>query len=272
MESAKLKNIILIILIVTNIFLLSLMVFQRLESRQYHQKALADAVALLEQRGISVRQEAIPTLDFPAPMTLVRDQAGEKEVFTALLGEDTVLTQRGLVSLYTGPLGQAEVRGDGSFSVKLEPGAYPLAQSSDPDNYVLAFLARRMGISGQVDRVTDDTVTVTQIWDNSPVFSCQVTVTYGQGSLVSVVGTRLVGQPAADAQTALPLSTATLLVRFRAGLIDSGDTCTAVLSATQGYTLSSGADGKLRLTPVLRLETDTNPYILDALTGELHRA
>lgn len=272
MESAKLKNIILIILIVTNVFLLSLMVFQRLESRQYQQKALADAVALLEQRGISVRQEAIPAQDFPAPAALTRDQAGEKEVFTALLGEDTVLTQRGLVSLYTGPLGQAEVRGDGSFSVKLEPGAYSMAESSDPANYVLAFLARRMSFGGRLDRVTDDTVTATQIWDNSPVFSCQVTVTYDQGSLVSVAGTRLVGQPSADVQTSLPLSTATLLVRFRAGLIDSGDTCTAVLSATQGYTLSSGADGKLRLTPVLRLETDTNPYILDALTGELHRA
>lgn len=272
MESAKLKNIILIILIVTNVLLLGLMVFQRLESRQYQQKALADAVALLEQRGISVRQEAIPTQDFPAPMTLARDQAEEREIFARLLGEDTVLTQRGLVSLYTGSLGQAEVRGDGSFSVRLEPGAYPLAETSDPDNYLLAFLARRMDFGGQLDRVSDDTVTVTQVWDNSPVFSCQVTVTYDQGSLVSIAGTRLAGQPTADAQAALPLSTATLLVRFRAGLIDSGDTCTALLSATQGYTLSSSADGKLRLTPVLRLETDTNPYILDALTGELRRA
>lgn len=272
MESAKLKNIILIILIVTNALLLGLMVFQRLESHQYQQKALADAVALLEQRSISVRQEAIPTQDFPAPMTLVRDQAEEQGIFARLLGEDTVLTQRGLVSLYTGSLGQAEVRGDGSFSVKLEPGAYPIAQSGDSGNYVLAFLARRMGISGQIDQVTDDTVAVTQCWYNDPVFSCQVTVTYDQDSLVSIAGTRLVGQPIADAQAGLPLSTATLLVRFRAGLIDSGDTCTALLSATQGYTLSSGADGKLRLTPVLRLETDTNPYILDALTGELRRA
>lgn len=272
MESAKLKNIILIILIVTNALLLSLMVFQRLESHQYQQKALADAVALLEQRGISVRQEAIPTQDFPAPMTLVRDQAEEQGIFARLLGEDTVHTQRGLVSLYTGSLGQAEVRGDGSFSVKLEPGAYPLGEGNDPASYIPSFLARRMGISGRVGQVTDDTVTVTQFWDGSPVFSCQVTVTCGQDGLVSIAGTRLVGQPSADAQAGLPLSTATLLVRFRAGLIDSGDTCTAVLSATQGYTLSSSADGKLRLTPVLRLETDTNPYILDALTGELHRA
>lgn len=272
MESAKLKNIILIILIVTNALLLGLMVFQRLESHQYQQKALADAVELLEQRGISVRQEAISTQDFPAPMTLARDQAGEREVFTALLGEDTVLTQRGLVSLYTGPLGQAEVRGDGSFSVQLEPGAYPLGEGGDPASHARTTLSRRMGFSGQVEQVADDTVTATQFWNSSPVFSCQITVIYDRDSLVSIAGTRLVGQPAADAQAGLPLSTATLLVRFRAGLIDSGDTCTALLSATQGYTLSSGADGKLRLTPVLRLETDTNPYILDALTGELRRA
>lgn len=272
MESAKLKNIILIILIVTNVFLLSLMVFQRLESRQYQQKALADAVELLEQRGISIRAEALPTRDFPSSLALERDQAGERETFVALLGEDTVLTQRGLVSLYAGSMGQAEVRGDGSFSVKLEPGAYPLGEGSSPADHALPFLARRMGFAGQADRITEHTVTVTQLWEGDPVFSCQVTLTYDQSSLVSIAGTRLVGRPSADVQSGQPLSTATLLVRFRAGLIDSGDTCSAVLSATQGYTLSTGSDGKLRLTPVLRLETDTNPYILDALTGELRRA
>lgn len=272
MESAKLKNIILIILVVTNFFLLSLMVFQRLESHQYQQKALADAVVLLEQRGISVQTETLPTRDFPAPLALERDQAGEHEIFAALLGEDTRLTQRGLVSLYAGSLGQAEVRGDGSFSVKLEPGTYPLGEGIAPADHALPFLSRHMDCSGQIDRITDHTVTVTQLWRGDPVFSCQVTLTYDQSSLVSIAGTRLVGHPSADAQSGQPLSTATLLVRFRAGLIDSGDTCSAVLSATQGYTLSTGSDGKLRLNPVLRLETDTNPYILDALTGELRRA
>lgn len=272
MESAKLKNIVLLILIVTNVFLLGLMVFQRLESRQYQQKALADAVELLAQRGIAVSPESLPDQDFPAPLTLERDQDEEREIFAGLLGEDTSLTQRGLVSIYSGPLGQAEVRGDGSFTVELEPGAYPLGDGSDPVNYALAFLARRMGFAGQLRHGNQEAVTVTQLWEDCPVFSCQVTLTYGQGGVASIAGTRLVGHPSSTSQADLPLSTATLLLRFRAGLIDSGDACTAVLSATQGYLLESSADGKLQLIPVLRLETDTNPYILNAITGELRRA
>lgn len=272
MESAKLKNIVLTILVITNIFLLGLMVSQRMESWQYQQKALADAVALLEQRGITVRAEAIPTQDFPAPMSLERDAAGELATFTGLLGEDTTLTQRGLVSIYAGSRGQAEVRSDGSFTVALEPGAYPIGEESDSVNYALSFLSRRMDFAGQLYHSADDTVTAVQLWQGDPVFSCQVTLGYDQGSVVSIAGTRLVGKPTVDAQASEVLSTATLLVRFRAGLIESGDTCTALLSATQGYNLVSSADGKLRLIPVLLLETDTNPYILNALTGESHRA
>ena len=75
-----------------------------------------------------------------------------------------------------------------------------------------------------------------------------------------------------DPQAGETLSTATLLVRFRAGIITSGDACAAIRSATQGYILAADANRTLRLTPVLRLETDTNLYLLNAITGEFQRA
>lgn len=277
MESAKLKNIILTILVIANVLLLSLVVIQRMDSRRHRQQVLDDAVALLAQRGIALQADALPDQDFPAPLTLERDAAWELETFTDLLGEGAALTQRGLVSLYTGPFGSAELRSNGGFHVTLAPEAYPLAPGEDMQTHAQS-LIQRLGFPAQVTGQDEHGVTAVQVCPASgsstrfPVFSCTVRVIYENGAAVRMEGTRLMGTPTDAPQHSQSLSTATLLVRFRSGVIDSGDACTAILSATQGYILSADANDSLRLTPVLRLETDTNLYIVNALTGELSRA
>lgn len=265
MESSKLKNIVLAILILTNALLLGLTVVQQTHSRQYSQKALSDAVELLDRQGIRVDERKLPQGDFPPPQSLEADPEGELAHFTALLGEDTTRTQRGLVTLYAGPLGKAEVREDGAFSVVLEPESYPLG-SQDMDDHALGVL-RRMGFFAQVQETHADHLRAVQVLDGVPVFSCAATLRYEQGCLHSISGVRLLGRPTPTQESAA-LSTATLLVRFRAAVINSGDACSLLRSATQGYTLSTDANHNLCLVPVLRLETDTNLYFFDAVTGE----
>lgn len=51
MESSKLKNLVLLILIITNLLLGLLMLIQGMTSRQRQAQLLLDAVALLEERG-----------------------------------------------------------------------------------------------------------------------------------------------------------------------------------------------------------------------------
>lgn len=268
MESAKLKNIILTILLITNALLLGLTLVQHMRSSQYRQQALLDAVELLAQRGIAVDVQDLPRTDFPAPQTLEPTAQEDLAAFAALLGEGTAPTQRGLVTLYTGPLGTAELREDGAFSVTLEEDSYPLADQN-MESHALAVL-ERMGFSSRVTDAGQDTVSAVQMLGEVPVFSCTATLRYEQGRLRSISGVRLMGRVAA-AQEGSALSTATLLIRFRAAIISSGDACNAIRSATQGYTLSADASHDLRLIPVLRLETDTNLYFLNAVTGELSR-
>lgn len=269
MESSKVKNIVLTILVVTNILLLGLMLSQRVESRRYRQQTLQDAVDLLAQQGIAARAEDMPDKDFPLPQVLETDAQRELESFSGILGSDTAFTQRGLVSLYTGSLGTAEAWENGSFSVRLTPGAYPLAGRT-VEEHALAVLDQ-MGFSGQVTDVTASSLTAVELLDSVPIFSCEVTLSYDGGELRSISGAHLTGTPTADSQAGAALDTATLLVRFRSGVMGSGDTCTAILSAAQGYVLSADAAQRLRLVPVLRLETDTNLYLLSALTGEWSR-
>lgn len=269
MESAKLKNIILIILAITNLLLGLLMVVQGVTSRQRQNQLLLDAVTLLEERGIAVDPEVIPRTDFPASMALERDNSWEREMFAGLLGDGLTTTQRGLVSYYESDLGRAEAREDGSFTVFFADGALPL-DGQNVRSHGLAAL-KRMGFDAAAVSAGEDTLEAVQLLNGSPVFSCTAVVRYENGALVEISGARLLGVPAADPTQAAPLSTATLLLRFRSGIIESGDACSAILSATQGYVLSSGAAGRTRLTPVLQLETDTSFYLVDALTGSITR-
>lgn len=274
MESAKLKNLVILILVITNLLLGLLMVIQGVTSRQRQAQLLLDAVALLEDRGIAVNTSAIPQGDFPPVMTLEQDSNWEQKMFSALLGEDLTTTQRGLVSYYESSLGWAEVREDGSFTVQLSTSAdgtaaYP---TGDLDKRAHGLdVLKRMSFDAMVLSEDEDSLEVVQLWNGSPVFSCTAVLHYENGALAEISGTRLMGVPVVDSAQSETLSTATLLLRFRSGIIDSGDACSAIVEVTQGYVLSSGPSGASRLTPVLRLETDTNPYLVDALTGAVTR-
>lgn len=269
MESSKLKNIVLLILIITNLLLGLLMVIQGVTSRQRQTQTLLDAVTLLEERGITADSSIIPLADFPPSMTLERDTDWERQMFAGLLGDDLTATQRGLVSYYQSSLGRAEAREDGSFTVSFTENAFPL-DTLDVRAHGLSTLSL-MGLEATVTAETAETLETVQLWNGSPVFSCPLILRYENGALAELSGSRLVGIPTADTGQNVPLSSATLLLRFRAGIIDSGDACSAIHSATQGYVLSAGPAGRSRLTPVLRLETDTSVYLVDALSGTLSR-
>lgn len=270
MESAKLKNIALLILVITNLLLGLLMVIQGVNDRQRQTRPLADAVALLADRGITVDADVLPQSDFPSPMTLERDNTWERTMFAALLGDDLTTTQRGLVSYYESDLGRAEAREDGSFTVTFTDGAFPL-NGQEIATHGPSVL-KQMEFDAAVTSAEENSLEVVQLFGGVPVYSCTATLHYKNGALSQLDGVRLVGAPTADLAQSAPLSIATLLLRFRSGIIDSGDACSAIRSATQGYILSSSPAGKLRLTPVLRLETDTGAYLVDALTGALSRA
>lgn len=263
METSKLKNIVLIILILTNLLLLLLVVSQRLENRQLQKQALSDAVALLQQRGIAVSPDILEDGDFPPALQVTRDSDWETQMFTDLLGNDTTRAQRGLITFYTGPGGEAEARSDGGFSVTFTPDAYPL-QGQSMTQHAL-YVLQTMGFTAQITSADGDVLTAIQNWEERPVFSCSATLTYEDGHLASITGTRLLGKPTETSGADATLSLATLLVKFRGGIIESGDACTALRAATRGYVLS--ADG-VSLTPVLCLETDTGTYYLSAVTGE----
>jgi len=273
MEWKKLKNLIILILLVVNGFLLVLVGSRRQESASYERAALDQTVQALERGGIQVELDAVSDGAGLAPVSVERDLDREARLAQALLGGEVQGENRGGgLYLYRGETGEVSLRVGGELSASMSDS--PEWQTDHPEDYAAALLekmgvvARQTGTESQGERTA---VRFRQLWDGVPLFSSQVEFIYEDGFLNAVHGTLLIaGQSARETGQVLTLPTA--LMRFSEEIAAAGDICSAIRSMEAGYrgTVQS-LSGGVRLVPVWLVSTDTASYYLDCATGALTR-
>ncbi len=269
MAWSKLKNIILLLLVLTNLFLLFFVFQKEFQEDQMERRARESAISFLRERGIQVEEEQIPrTMDL-APQTVERDRAREEAIAAALLGEQMGVESRGgEVYRYDSAKGAVQFHSDGAFSAEFAPGVFPLGE--DRAKTCMEALAL-LDFQGELVEETADSLTFRQLWEDVPLFTQQVTLVCREGSLTGMTGgRRLVGRPEADGSRQ-PVTVPTALFDFYNGLKTLGDVCSRIDGVIQGYVSTAALSGPIGLTPVWRITTDTGAYQLDLLSGELSR-
>lgn len=273
MEWSKIKNIIILILALLNVFLLVLVGVREARSARYQEEAGSEAVKVLENSGIAFLPQRIPG-DLSLPFWSVeRERIGETEdaMAQALLGDVSKELQGGdIQASYTSEKGQADFYSSGRFIFSFRAGALPL-EGQEPERHAAGCL-EQLAFEGELLGVeTGDGLTVVtfcQTWSGDPVFSCQAVFTYEDGSLVSIDAQRLSGAAVQTGGEPL-LSTASVLIRFLAGVNDGAvSVCTQLKEMTPGYQASLTRPVST-LTPVWRIVTDTGVYYLDGVSGQI---
>lgn len=274
MEWQKLKNLIILILLVVNGFLLVLVWSRRQKSADYERSALEQTVQVLQRSGIEVELSAAAPADGLTPMSVERDLDREEALAQALLNEQVQGDNRGGgLYLYRGERGEVSIRAGGELSAKMADNPNQLV-SGDLERHASGLL-KRMGVDVERIGVTEEDewtrVRFRQVWNGVPVFSCEVEVVYYYELLYSVQGTLLTAQ-AGTAEAGQVLTLPTALMRFSEEIAATGDVCTAVRSMEPGYRGAvQSLSGGVRLAPVWRITTDTAAYYLDCVTGALTR-
>ena len=269
MPWTKLKNMILVILAVTNLCLLCVVAGPALQSRRLLSQAREDAIALLRSRGVQVEEAVVPqSMDLP-PLRLERDLEGEERAAAALLGSPVTAESRGgEIYRYFNEKGSVQFHSDGTVSAQLDPAAFPLGPDRGAE--CLALLGR-MNLKGTLLEEQGDELTFRQSWEGRPLFTQQVTLVCQEGGLASITGGRqLVGRPEAD-PTRQTVSVATALIDFINGVSALGDVCNRLDDIQPGYVTAASLSGPIILTPVWRVTTDTGAYQLDTVTGGVSR-
>ena len=272
LEWRKLKNLIILILLTVNGFLLVLVGARWEESARYERSALEQTVQVLAQGGIQVDLEAVAPADGLAPMTVERDVEREARLVCTLLDEEVQGDNRGGgLYLYQGALGETSLRAGGELSAEFPQNDY--WKTEHPEDHA-ASLLKKLGmegaLSGRTNEGEDVVLRFTQGWNGTPVFSCEVEFVYQDGYLTALRGTLLMAAGTAEAGQVLSLPTA--LMRFSEEIGATGDVCSAIRSMEPGYRgTAQSLSGGIRLSPVWLVATDTANYYLDCVNGVLTR-
>lgn len=273
MEGGKIKNIVIVILLILNGFLLFLVGGRRMETTHSHESARNSAVQIVRNGGVRLEENAVPQhTELPA-LQSERDPEREKALAAAVLGADVeVEALGGEVYRCRNANGWIQFHSTGEFMAELEGAAFLL--TGDAAQHAAALLSKL----GFDSRVLEDTVvngagrvTLGQMVNEMPVLDCQAVVHYRDGALVSITqGRRLPGEalPAARKEA---MSVSTALMRLYNGLKELGDVYTRIEEITPAYTMSAGLSGTARLDPVWYVKTDTGGYQMDICTGQIGR-
>lgn len=275
MEWPKLKNIVLLMLVITNLFLLVFAVGRRGQELRQETQARASAIRLLTGKGIALEDEQVPQkIDRPV-LRLTMDRGQERAQALALLGEGAAQeVLGGQVYRYSSDRGAIRFHSGGEFYAQLDPAASPL--EGRPMAQHAAEIMAGLGFSGEVISTSsqeegEGVVVLRQWFRGVPVLDCTATVTYRDGGLYSISGQRrLTGK--ADQEEGETISVATALIHISTGISRLGDVCSAIHTIDDAYLTGSALGGAIRLVPVWQIGTDTGSYLLDLTTGELTRA
>lgn len=272
MESYRVKNIVIVILLIINGFLLFLVGNRYSEARRYEQAALDGSIQVLAQSGITLHADDILSHTGYQIHTVQRDLAEESRLASIILGEQVEGVSRGGgLYTYSSEKGQLSIRAGGELSSQLVKDPY--WSTADPESHAAA-LMEKLGI--ECRRVALDVlggqgkITYQQLLDGAPLFTCLITLTYSDGYLTALTGNLMAVDDLSEDNGEI-LSLPTVLMHFLDGVMESGDVCSAVLTVESGYLQSQSFSGAISLQPVWMISTNTTDYYVNGVTGDVSR-
>lgn len=270
MDSIKVKNFIILVLLIVNAVLLSVFIADYARERELENSAVEGAIELLAENGISVAGDVDLSQRSLTVLSASRDTQLEAAHVSNVLGETAVTDLGGNILRYAGERGEANFRGTGSFEMLIYVNDLqdetPLEQART--------VAERLGLntarepfSYDIDEDTmDGTLDLVCSVDSAAVVNCRLNFTFAAGNLRMVMGTRVLDNVAASSGESA-LDVPTVLMRFLSLVLERGHICSSLEGLELCYVMSANAAGDGELTPVWRVDTDTGSFYINAVTG-----
>lgn len=267
MDRCRLKNIIILILVLVNVFLMASLAQRRGAERDSFRRTAEQLVALYQEDGMSLEPRAISQDSPTGGVLLTRDTVLEERAAAFLLGNDpSASDQGGGIFHYTGAAGEAFFRSNGGFE------ASGVLADDDVENFCQDFCRAFSYESPEIllDETGGGVFSAVCLHAGLPVFNASVTFTVKNHVLTAVSGTLLPksGAPAPGEQ---PLSAAGALIAFQQMRRESAVVASAVIGTHLCYELQSGGSA-LSLAPVWQIVTDMENYYVNCYTGTVSGA
>ena len=264
MESFRLKNIIILILALMNLFLL-VSLYGRASARQESQDRTKQQLVELfsaDSARIALDEDIISFQTPPAGGTLTRDVAYDQQAATLLLGQGLLRSdQGGGIYSYENHAGAAVFRSGGNFDATIH-----LSAPEDAEQIFRAFCKEFRYEETEISAF-DETFSASAIRTYSGYHVINAVVTFqASDNTLHVNGTYLPDTPASSDHPDV-LSGPSALTVFLNTRREMGAVVSAVTGMYPCYELQSTAAAPMTLTPVWCIETDVGCYYVNCYTG-----
>ncbi len=266
MESARLKNIIIMILVLLNACLLVSLGNRRAAERSSQRQVTEQLVTLFEAGGIRLDPGVIPSGSPPPSLVLTRNTEEDRALASFFLGTDLdVSNQGGGIYTYDGNPGAARFSDNGSFEI-----AAGSLETGDPEELARDF-CKNFGYGGLTLSLENGNgrASAVQYYRGEPVFNCTVSLSFEDGRLASAAGTYLPGGAVETAEEQTPLSASGALSAFLTLYGESGGVASEVTDMYLCYELQSTAAVPMTLVPAWCVVTDAGTYYVNCSTGKI---
>ncbi|MDD3346939.1 hypothetical protein [Oscillibacter sp.] len=263
MDRYRLKNIIILILVLMNFFLLSSLALRESRKNSADRTAAQQLSALFAADGITLDPAVISSETPPTGRTLVRDAALERQVAGVLLGNQLSRSdQGGGISTYSSDRGAALFRASGGFDAN---GTLSTDAAAFCRSFCKEFQFEEPVF--QLDGDGNGTAHAARLYDDDPVFNCTLTFKISGGTLTAVSGTLL---PDAFTEVTSEVELLSASAALTAFLKMRRETSAVVSSVTDLYPcfeLQSSASVPMALVPSWCIVTNTVNYYVNCVTG-----
>jgi len=269
MDGAKVKNIIIALLLLVDLVLLAMLLRDRAKEAEISRQTRTQVESVFAENGIELTAD-VPWDREAVSCSLRRDLTEEESLVSAVLGKCSVQDLGGNILFYRSDRGEARFRGTGEF--QMMPYTGQIARGGDPVDTAVSVM-RKMGMETDTDSAETaaegETVTVTLIcrYNGENVYNCTVSFLFTSESLVMIDGRRPL-EYAADQNTET-LDAATALLHYLSEIRSEGLICSEIRSVEPGLIMSASASGEGTMTPFWRIETDVGQNYVNGLTGKI---
>lgn len=276
MPFAKIKTIVLVILVAVNLFLLAIVIPARQVENARQESLRTNLQTLFAEYDVTLEPERIPKGETLYPLLLEPDEQVQLDAAQTLFGSVTDLPTDGgrYTTGYTSDRGSCKFARNGDFSAEL---TQPQEASTIDLSRAAERLLKQMGYdcAAAPEAVRQAAgvyvVTAQQRIDDMPVFAAELSLTYSNNALTTVSGVFFTGtHNASQAEAVAGITVADALIAFLNSRDALGWVGSRIEAVEQGYLpVETASASTVRLNPVWRIRTDTGAFLVDGMTAEV---
>ncbi len=272
MEWPRVKNILIVLLAIVNVFLFSVYITSTIKDARSVEETIQNTVEVLNKRGFSIEANQIPRKGSVLyPISSERSYDNEEKIAKRFIGKWQKEDVSGGTTVYKSEAGEVRFKADGSFEITLKSISMP------SDEKELAHSIAKLldiTISDEVQIQYNDKlihIASMQTYLEIPVYNCRINIDVMSDASAKIYG-RIMGGKHTVLRGNPPQDITGLLVNLIEVLDNSGKTGGRIETISGGFHISPGANSAhneiLYAVPIWEITVDGSDIYINAMNGK----